>query len=268
MAADEIRPDLKRMGARQRAQMTYMMDVAWWLEWELHNAINERGFIPEAWHEIARATPRGKRRKVTMSIDEDVIRFFREMGVGHLGRMAEVLKTYMHARLAGLVRGGGDAEPLQAARGVPRGPPAGLRRLCPGDGRGLGRRAGAAVVLFGRGSGEGDQGAGGGGEVGEGVKGGIRQGPGARRGGAQGNGVPRPSPGRGRGGVYAPTTGAAPMVVPGAPADGVRVRADISPERGCLAGHRRGRGGSGNGPADRFPAEREGRGSGRKGRGG
>lgn len=33
MAADEIRPDLKRMGARQRAQMTYMMDVAWWLEW-------------------------------------------------------------------------------------------------------------------------------------------------------------------------------------------------------------------------------------------
>ncbi|MFN0115095.1 MAG: BrnA antitoxin family protein [Paracoccaceae bacterium] len=105
MADEDFLPDLKQMSARKRAQMTYMMDVAWRIEWDLHNAINERGFIPEAWHEIARATPRGKRRKVTMSIDEDVIRFFREMGIGHLGRMAEVLKTYMHARLAGLVNG-------------------------------------------------------------------------------------------------------------------------------------------------------------------
>ena len=55
------------------------------------------------------------------------------------------------------------------------------------------------------------------------MKGGIRQGPGARRGGAQGSGVP----------AFAGTR-AAPMVVPGAPADGVRVLLSSIPQAGAL----------------------------------
>ena len=62
-------PDLKKQTPRQRAQMTYMMDVMRRLEWDLHNTIELTGRIPEAWHEIATATPRAA--KVTGGAWED-----------------------------------------------------------------------------------------------------------------------------------------------------------------------------------------------------
>jgi uncharacterized protein (DUF4415 family) len=102
---DEILPDLQKLTAKQRAHLTYMVDVARRVEWDLHNAIDRGGFIPEAWHDIAKATPVRARVKMTMRVEEDVLRFFRSMGEGHLSRMADVLKTYMHARLAGVLRG-------------------------------------------------------------------------------------------------------------------------------------------------------------------
>ena len=102
---EETIPDLARLDARKRAHLTYMIDVGRRIEWDLHNAIDRGGFIPPDWHEIARATPHRGRVKLTMRVEEDVVRFFRSMGKGHLTRMADVLKTYMHARLAGVVRG-------------------------------------------------------------------------------------------------------------------------------------------------------------------
>lgn len=102
---DEIRTDYAKMTAKQRAHLTYMIDVGRRIEWDLHNAIDRGGFIPKDWHDIAKATPSHARVKVTMRIEEDVLRFFRAAGEGHLARMADVLKTYMHARLAGIVRG-------------------------------------------------------------------------------------------------------------------------------------------------------------------
>lgn len=51
--------DLRKQTPRQRANMTYMMDVMRRLEWDLHNTIELTGRIPEAWHEIAQATPGG-----------------------------------------------------------------------------------------------------------------------------------------------------------------------------------------------------------------
>ncbi len=102
---DEIRTDYSRQTAKQRAHATYMIDVGRRIEWDLHNAIDRSGFIPRDWHDIAKATPDRKRIKVTMRIEEDVVRFFRATGTGHLGRMADVLKIFMHARLAGFVRG-------------------------------------------------------------------------------------------------------------------------------------------------------------------
>lgn len=38
-------------------------------------------------------------------LDEDVVDFFRAMGAGHLARMNAVLRTFMLARLAGVVTG-------------------------------------------------------------------------------------------------------------------------------------------------------------------
>lgn len=98
-------PDLRKQTPRQRAQMTYMMDVMRRLEWDLHNTIELTGRIPEAWHEIATATPRAAKVKVTLALEADVLKFFKSMGEGYGPRINDVLKSYMHARLAGVIRG-------------------------------------------------------------------------------------------------------------------------------------------------------------------
>ena len=98
-------PDLAKQTPRQRAQMTYMMDVMRRLEWDLHNTIELTGRIPEEWHEIAQATPRGPKVKVNLGLEADVVKFFKSMGEGYGPRMNDVLKSFMHARLAGVIRG-------------------------------------------------------------------------------------------------------------------------------------------------------------------
>ena len=94
-----------RQTPKQREHTTYMMDVMRRLEWDLHNAVELTGRIPEEWHEIAGATPRAAKVKVNLSLEADVLRFFRSMGEGYGPRINDVLKSYMHARLAGLIRG-------------------------------------------------------------------------------------------------------------------------------------------------------------------
>ncbi len=98
-------PDLKKQTPRQRAQMTYMMDVMRRLEWDLHNTIELTGRIPEEWRRIATATPRAAKVKVTLDLEADVLKFFKSMGEGYGPRINDVLKSYMHARLAGVIRG-------------------------------------------------------------------------------------------------------------------------------------------------------------------
>ena len=100
-------PKLKppRQTPKQREHTTYMMDVMRRLEWDLHNAVELTGRIPEEWHEIARATPHAPKVKVNLCLEADVLRFFKSMGEGYGPRINDVLKSYMHARLAGLIRG-------------------------------------------------------------------------------------------------------------------------------------------------------------------
>ena len=98
-------PNLKRQTARQRAHMSYMMDAMRRLEWDLHNTIELTGRIPEEWHQIAQATPSQPKVKVNLWLEADVVRFFKSMGTGYGPRINEVLKSYMHARLAGVIRG-------------------------------------------------------------------------------------------------------------------------------------------------------------------
>ncbi|MBA3910854.1 MAG: hypothetical protein C0524_13505 [Rhodobacter sp.] len=98
-------PNLRNQTPRQRAQMSYMMDVMRRLEWDLHNSIEMTGRIPEEWHEIAQETPRAEKVKVNLRLEADVVKFFKSMGPDYGPRINDVLKTYMHARLAGVIRG-------------------------------------------------------------------------------------------------------------------------------------------------------------------
>lgn len=98
-------PDLKRMTPRQRAEMSYMMDAMRRLEWDLHNSIEMTGRIPAEWHEIAKKPPLPEKVKVTLRLDRDVVKFFRSMGTDYGPRINQVLRSYMHGRLAGVIRG-------------------------------------------------------------------------------------------------------------------------------------------------------------------
>ena len=71
--------------------------------------------IPQGWHHIWREKDRRDERKtrITLTVDADVVRFFKAMGAGYQPRMNRVLRAFMHDRLAGLVAGPEDRLPDQ-----------------------------------------------------------------------------------------------------------------------------------------------------------
>lgn len=90
----------------------YMGDAMRRLEWDLHNHLFEVRRIPQEWHEIS---TRRESKKVHLSIrlDEDVVKWFKSMGPGYQPRMNDVLRVFMHAKLAGLIKGEETIEPFR-----------------------------------------------------------------------------------------------------------------------------------------------------------
>lgn len=70
------------------------------LRWNLDGSVR----IPDDWHRIAQERDQPLKTKITLRVDQDVARFFRAMGQGHLTRMNAVLRAFMLARLAEVVK--------------------------------------------------------------------------------------------------------------------------------------------------------------------
>lgn len=70
------------------------------LRWKLDGSVR----IPADWHRIAQEREQPLKTKITLRLDQDVVRFFRAMGQGHLTRMNAVLRAFMLARLAEVVK--------------------------------------------------------------------------------------------------------------------------------------------------------------------
>ena len=98
-------PDLTKLTRRQNAQLYYMMDVMRRFEWDMHNRIEESGRIPSEWHDIARERPERTKVQVNVGLDEDVLKFFKSLGKGYGTKINLILKSFMHARLAGVLEG-------------------------------------------------------------------------------------------------------------------------------------------------------------------
>jgi uncharacterized protein (DUF4415 family) len=90
---------------KRRASYHRMAEGMRNLERALHGARRGAEAVPEEWHGIAQGAGAGRKVKLTLWVEADVLRFFRSMGKGHTTRMAEVLSTFMYARLAGVVKG-------------------------------------------------------------------------------------------------------------------------------------------------------------------
>jgi uncharacterized protein (DUF4415 family) len=95
---------------REKEAYHYMAETMRTLELHLHGHIAETGRIPPEWHEIGRQRGQQGKVRVTFWVEADVVRFFKGMGQGWSARMAEVLRTFMHARFAGVVKGAGDVD--------------------------------------------------------------------------------------------------------------------------------------------------------------
>jgi uncharacterized protein (DUF4415 family) len=102
----------KPLTQTQRKHHYYMGDAMRRLEWDLHNHLFEARRIPSEWHDIStrRESPKSK---ICFSVDEDVVKWFKSMGPGYQPRMNDVLRTFMHAKLAGLIKGEETIEPFQ-----------------------------------------------------------------------------------------------------------------------------------------------------------
>ena len=90
----------------RRVNRHYMADAMRMLEWDLHSTILRQMRIPDDWHEIARKKPGQRKTRVTLRLDEDLVKFFRSMGPDWQVRVNHLMSVWMHARLAGLIEGG------------------------------------------------------------------------------------------------------------------------------------------------------------------
>ena len=84
------------------------------LESDLRWGLDGSPRIPVDWHRIAQEVGPPPKKQITLRLDEDVLRFFRSMGGGHLTRMNAVLRAFMLARLAEVVKVYGDYTPSDA----------------------------------------------------------------------------------------------------------------------------------------------------------
>lgn len=96
---------MAKRGEVQQKHMNYFIDVMKQIEWDIHNTMLDRGEIPYMWHEIAQTRGRTAKTRITIRIEEDVVKFFRSMGRGYQERMNDVLRAWMHGRLSKVIRG-------------------------------------------------------------------------------------------------------------------------------------------------------------------
>lgn len=101
---------------RARAHYHWLAESLKELEFHLHWRLGESGQLPAEWQEIARERGPMPKVRVSLWVEGDVVRFFKGMGQGHTVRMAEVLRTFMHARLAGVLAGAEGVDYPQAGR--------------------------------------------------------------------------------------------------------------------------------------------------------
>ena len=100
--------DRQRNIAQEQAFLKLMIQLERqkqdWQDLKLRNAL-----IPQEWEKLEATAPvRPRRKKVTIALDEDVVRWFHRLGAGYHGRMNAVLRTYMLAVISKTVLSEGD----------------------------------------------------------------------------------------------------------------------------------------------------------------
>lgn len=99
--------DLKQMTKADLRHWSFAVDAYKMFESDLISFVNEGRNLPRDWDKIWEDQDKRdpKRVKVTISLDDDVVRFFKGLGPGYQPRMNRVLRAFMHFRLAKIIEG-------------------------------------------------------------------------------------------------------------------------------------------------------------------
>lgn len=92
------------MAMGKAASMNAMLAAMQRFEWDMHSAVGRARRVPEEWREVWQ-NRRPRKSRVTLWVDDDVIKLFRSMGPGYGPRMNLVLRSFMFARLTGMLEG-------------------------------------------------------------------------------------------------------------------------------------------------------------------
>ena len=67
-------------------------------------SVEAREGLPKGWSEVDRTVPtRPRRQKVTLLLDEDMLRWWRKQGEGYQARINAVLRLYLTAKVSGKI---------------------------------------------------------------------------------------------------------------------------------------------------------------------
>jgi hypothetical protein len=102
------RPSLPAL--KPAAHYHFLAETLKTLEGSVRHGLQGGNFIPAEWHEVALRAPAPEKTHITLRLDADVLRFFQLLGRGYRTDMNRVLRAFMHARLAGVLKGPEDQD--------------------------------------------------------------------------------------------------------------------------------------------------------------
>lgn len=102
--------DRKRTKSEERTYAELVGELQELDLWHQQNQLKLR-HIPEGWYALEQAVPCTPRKtKITLSLDADLVRWFRSLGNGYSARINAVLRLYMLAVLAKEIERKGDRD--------------------------------------------------------------------------------------------------------------------------------------------------------------
>lgn len=94
-----------QMTRRERLEYRFFLDQMKQFEWHLRWSIWDQQLIPTEWHRALETEGQPSKTRVTIRLDEDLVKFFRKLGPGWQTTLNAVVRSFVKARLSGIIEG-------------------------------------------------------------------------------------------------------------------------------------------------------------------
>ncbi len=101
---DEKHDITRTLTPRERLHYRFFYDQMMQLEHDLRHAVFHQFVVPRDWNGILTHEPVKGTTRVTIRLDEDLVRFFRKLGPGWQKTLNTVVRAYVKGRMAGIVK--------------------------------------------------------------------------------------------------------------------------------------------------------------------